>query len=118
MHTGGLFAFPAVCYSLRMKLSSKQRAFLRKLGQSLHATVTVGKEGVTPEVIEFLERNLEHHELVKVKWLKTSPEETTEMQEKLSSATRSTVAGSIGRTLLLFRKSSTQPKIDLPAGDD
>lgn len=98
-----------------MKLSSKQRAHLRKLGQALHATVTVGKEGVTPEVIEFLERNLEQHELVKVKWLKTSPEESDEMVEKLRAATRSTVAGQIGRTLLLYRKSATEQKIKLPS---
>ena len=53
-------------------LTSKQRAYLRKLSNPLAVTLHIGKDGVTDGVISQLEVLLENHELVKGKVLENA----------------------------------------------
>ena len=48
-------------------LTGKQRRHLRALGHHLRPLVQVGKEGVTPSLVEALKVAIVDHELVKVK---------------------------------------------------
>ena len=48
-------------------ITGKQRSYLRKLGQELDALVFIGKNDVTDNVVEELDRALKTKELVKVK---------------------------------------------------
>ena len=50
-----------------MKLSDKQKQYLRGLAHSLKPVVHIGSAGITPGLLTELDRNLEHHELLKVK---------------------------------------------------
>ena len=47
-------------------LTSKQRAYLRKLAQPLQPLLIIGKEGVLPETLQHIEEMLPGHELIKV----------------------------------------------------
>ena len=49
-----------------MTLSEKQKKHLRRLGHPLHPLVMLGNAGLTPNVVEELDRALADHELVKV----------------------------------------------------
>ena len=51
-------------------LKPKQRAFLRKLANSLDPIFQIGKAGVTPELVDAVSAALEARELIKVNVLK------------------------------------------------
>ena len=98
-----------------MELTGKQRKHLRGLAHSLKPLVHVGAKGLTPEVLRQLDEALEHHELIKVKFLdfKDSKQElTSEIESELGCAS----AGIIGHHVILYRPSSDAEKrlIHLP----
>lgn len=97
-----------------MPLTGKQRHFLRALAHSLSPVVQVGKHGVTKAVVAQLDVALETHELLKVKVSKECPEEMAQVGEALVKASRSALAQSIGRTLVLYRPRKQKPTIVLP----
>ena len=87
---------------LNPHLSGQQKALLRSLGQALDSSLSVGKEGVTRSVLKELDRQFESRELVKVKLL-ADREEREAIMEALASGTGSKIAGSVGKTVLLYR---------------
>ena len=56
-------------------MTSKQRAYLRKLAQKLDPVVQIGKGGVTPEVVASVDEVLEARELIKINVLENSGED-------------------------------------------
>lgn len=86
-------------------LNSKQKQHLRSLGNTLKATVQVGKEGVKESVILSLDQSLEAHELVKVSVLKSYPSAVMECALDLSRLTHCEIVQVIGRTIILYRAS-------------
>lgn len=52
-----------------MELSSKQRAYLRKLAHDLNPVVMVGKEGMNNNIVRATERALDEHELLKLRFV-------------------------------------------------
>jgi RNA-binding protein len=94
-------------------LDGKQRRHLRALAHHHKPIVQVGVGGVTPGVVEALDRALLTHELVKVR---VSDEETdlVELGTELGRATRSALAQKIGRVLLFYRPHPKKPRIELP----
>lgn len=99
---------------LRKELTGKQKSFLRSMGQTLEPVVQIGKEGVTPEVVESAREVIKKRELIKVKVLQNSPEEPKDAIEKLVERTQSELAQVIGRCGLLYKKNQENPKIELP----
>lgn len=97
-----------------MHLTGKQKRTLRAKGHHLKATVNVGKQGLTPPMLEHVEDQLLAHELVKVKALKTCPMDPPSLAEAIIQATGAAVAQSIGRTLLLYRPHPEKPVIVFP----
>ena len=87
-------------------LTPKQRQFLKAKAHPLKPLIQIGKAGVTPALIEELDRVLDVHELVKVKL----NDNTFEDEEGVVAALAGKVDGlihvwTIGHTLLLFRPS-------------
>ena len=48
-------------------ITSKQRSYLKGLAQKIDATVYIGKQGLTENIIKEIDNGLENRELVKVK---------------------------------------------------
>jgi len=94
-------------------LTSKQKSFLRSMGQTQRAIFQVGKDGMSVNLVNTVSDSLEAHELIKISVLKSCPVPALEIALDLSSATHSEVVQIIGKTLLLYRQSEKK-KIDLP----
>ena len=75
----------------------------------------VGKEGISEQVLEAIDRNLEAHELIKVRVQEGAPQPARLSAQILAERTASAVAQVIGKTVLLFRESQKEDrKITLP----
>ena len=94
-------------------LSNKQKSYLRSLANPLKALVIVGKDGISDTVLESLDVSLEAHELVKVSLLKTCAVTVKEAAIELAVGTKSEIIQTIGRTIVLYRRSK-ESKIELP----
>jgi RNA-binding protein len=103
--------------SVAPPLTGKQRRHLRALAHALDPVVQLGKSGLTPGLLEEIDRALEKHELIKVKVGKDSPLGPDESVEPIETGTRSSVAQVIGRILVVYRRRNKDPKIVLPRAD-
>ena len=96
-----------------MGLDGQQRRKLRALGHHLAVVVQVGHEGVTPGVLAALEQALWDHELVKVRLASEDRETRQEQAEALAFGTGAEIAQVLGRTVLLYKASPDEPRIEL-----
>lgn len=85
-------------------LNNQQKQTLRSLGNRLNASVQIGKEGLSNNVIDMAERSIVAHDLIKVSVLKTCQSPIRELALDLASQTNSDLVFIIGRTFLLYRK--------------
>ena len=65
-------------------------------------------------MISQFDKTLEARELIKVKILQNSSEEVKDAGAKLAQALNAELVQTIGHCLVLYRKSATKPKIELP----
>lgn len=99
-----------------MKLTTKQKAYLKSLGQTMQPTVRIGKLGMTQEVAESAEAAIKANELIKVKVLsKTSPIESKEALQELAESLKAEVIQTIGHNGLLYRKNDQKNGIEFPS---
>lgn len=89
-------------------LTSKNRAYLRGLANTMQAITQVGKGGVTPELCRALEDALEAHELIKIGVLENSGLSTREAADSVAQTVGADVVSVIGRKIVLFRVSSKE----------
>ena len=97
-----------------MRLTPKQRQFLRGLAHPLSPVVRVGKAGLTASVVAEAKRSLEAHELIKVRIETDDSETRQELADKLAGETEANVAGVIGKTAILYRERAENPRIKVP----
>jgi len=96
-------------------LTTKQRSFLNSIAAK-EATVThLGKAGPTPKFAAQLSLLLEHHELVKVRFVDFKEEKKTIAQE-LAAATASELVRLIGNTAIFYKRNPDPEirRIELP----
>lgn len=98
-----------------MPLTSKQRQHLRALAHHLDPVATVGLAGVSEAVIEKVVEELENHELIKVRVTPEAPEEIKETGDALAAGAGAERVQVIGRIVVLYRRRSRKPTIQLPA---
>lgn len=96
-----------------MKLTSKQRAYLRKQAHGMDAIVRVGKEGYSEALIEGIVAALTPRELMKVKILQNCEEDKVEIANKIADSCEAEIVGLIGRTVILFKENKDKPLISL-----
>jgi RNA-binding protein len=101
-HPEGFAAF-AGCMD-EATLTGAQKAHLRGLGQTLGASLSLGREGPVPGFFAELEKLLGVHELVKLRFNGADRHERAALCEKISAETRSTCVGAVGHTALFFRR--------------
>lgn len=95
-------------------LTSKQRAHLRGLGNTLDPIIQLGKGGLGDMVLRQTDEALTARELVKGRVLKNSELEPAEAAEALARATKGELVQVVGRVFLLYRPNPEKPRITLP----
>ena len=95
-----------------MELTSKQRAQLRGLANSIDTILIVGKEGIGDNLVKQANDALEARELIKGKVLENSLLSPREAAERLALLTRSEVVQVIGTKFVLYRESHKKDKKD------
>ena len=95
-------------------ITSKQKAYLRGLGQSCPAIMQIGKGGITENLIKTVSDALEARELVKLTVLENSGENPREALDKLCEALGAEGVSAVGRKIVLYRESKDKKTIELP----
>ena len=88
-----------------MELTSKQRAQLRGLANSIDTIVQVGKDGIGENLVKQVNDALEARELVKGRVLENSMLTPREAAEELAVKARAEVVQVIGTKFVLYRQS-------------
>jgi len=84
-------------------MDKKRKASLKGAAQQLDATVHVGKDGVTDEVVAEVVRQLKQKRLVKVRLLPSMEEDRREAAERLAAKADAVLIEVRGRTAVLAR---------------
>lgn len=93
-------------------LTSKQRAQLRAMANSLDPVLHIGKGDLGDNLITQANEALEARELIKCRVLETSELSPREAADALSAATRSEVVQVIGTKFVLYRPTHKKDKKD------
>lgn len=96
-----------------MKLSNKQKQYLKGLAHSLKPVVQLGGNGLTEGVLAEIDNALSHHELIKVKVPTDDREEKALIMEAIIRETGALKLQVIGHVMIMFRQSE-EKKIDIP----
>jgi len=94
-------------------ITSKQRAYLRSLANTIDPLYQLGKDGITDGFISLIDEALEARELIKVTVLKNAEYTAREACEELAEATGAEPVQTIGNRFVLYRRSVNQPRIEL-----
>ena len=95
-------------------ITSKQRAYLRGLGQSCPAIIQIGKGGISENLLKTVSDALEARELVKITVLENSGESPRDMLDSLAEALGADGVSCVGRKIVLYRESTEKKTIELP----
>lgn len=97
-----------------MKLTSRQRAYLRSLAINENAIIQIGKSTLTPEVTDLIAEAFNTRELVKVTVLKNCTQDIIEIANMVAERTHSTLVAVTGRRFVLYKPDKKNPQIILP----
>lgn len=86
-------------------LNTKQKAFLKKEAHPLKPIFQIGKDGVSEKQAHSIGDALKAKELIKVKLLESCPQTLNEVALELSRMTKAEVVQTIGRTIVLYKRS-------------
>lgn len=95
-------------------LTSKQRAYLRSLANSIDTIVYVGKGGMNEQIIKQVDDALTARELIKGKCLENCPLSAREAADLIYPETDCDVVQVIGKKFVLYRPNPDEPQIKLP----
>lgn len=94
-------------------ITSKQRAYLRSMANTMDPILFIGKEGVTEATAKEAYDALEARELIKGTVQQNCEFSAKEALEALCEMVHAEPVQCIGRRFVLYRR-SRQPKIELP----
>lgn len=94
-------------------LTSKQRAVLRGIANSMDTIFQVGKGGISDTLVAQTDDALRARELIKLRVLENSGYTAREAAEQLAEQTGSDVVQVIGSRFVLYRRNPKKPVIDL-----
>lgn len=97
-----------------MTLTSKQRAYLKGMANTMDPIFQIGKASLTPEVTNAVEEAFHTRELIKVAVLKNCIDDPKAIAQALAERTHSIVVQVIGKKIVLYKKDKKNPKIVLP----
>ncbi len=94
-------------------MTSKQRAYLKSLANSLEPIFQVGKSSLTPEFTEAISEAFNTRELLKIAVLKNCIDDPKEIAAVVAERTHSQVLQVIGKKIILYKPDKKNPKIML-----
>ena len=94
-------------------MTSKQRAYLRGLANTMEPILHVGKDGVNDNMIKQLSDALEARELIKCCVNQGAPLSAREALDELCEKTGAEPIQCIGRRFVMYRPSRENPRIVL-----
>lgn len=95
-------------------MTSKQRAYLRSLANTLEPIFQIGKLGISDNLIKQLSDALEARELIKISVLETAPDDVKNLAIEISEKTNSILVQTIGNKITLFRQKKENSRYELP----
>ena len=98
-----------------MELTSKQRAQLRGIANTIDTIVHIGKDGISENLVKQANDALDAREIIKCRVLENSMYTAREACEELSRLTRSEQVQVIGTKFVLYRQhyDKSKRKIEL-----
>lgn len=94
-------------------MTTKQRAGLRSMGQTLQPILHIGKEGIGPTLLKQCYDALEARELIKVTVQKNAPYTAREACTELCEQVHAEPVQVIGNRFVIYRESRDNPRINL-----
>ncbi len=85
-------------------MTGKERALLRKQANGLEAIFQVGKDNLSPALIQGVDEALTKREIMKISVLESSELDAKQAANELAAATGAEVIQCIGRKFVLYRK--------------
>ena len=97
-------------------ITTKQRAFLRGLGNALEPVMQIGKDGLSDNSIKAIEQLLQARELVKFKVLNNCDDDAKSLANVIAIKVNADVVQAIGKVFILYKKSAKKgfKHIELP----
>ncbi len=95
-------------------MTSKERAYLKGLAMNMDPILNVGKNSVTPELIQSVDEAISKRELIKIGVLKNCLDDPKELAAVIAQRSKSQVVQVIGKKIVLYRRNTKNPKIELP----
>lgn len=95
-------------------MTSKQRAYLRSLANTIDSIFQIGKSGISDNLIAQLSDALEARELIKISVLETAPDSAKDLGNEIAEKTNSTLVQVVGSKITLYRPRKKDSKIILP----
>lgn len=96
-------------------MTTKQRAALRSMGQTLEPILHIGKDGIGGTLIKQAYDALEARELIKVTVQRNAPYTAREACDELCEKVHAEPVQVIGNRFVIYRESREHKKIDLNA---
>lgn len=87
-----------------LPLTGAQRTYLRGLGQTLAPALKLGKGGLTPTFFKELQKQLQAHELLKLRFLGAERDERAAFCTQIADEGRCLCIGAVGHTALFYRQ--------------
>ncbi|MBR3885774.1 MAG: YhbY family RNA-binding protein [Clostridia bacterium] len=87
-------------------LNSKQRAKLRSLASTYEPMIIIGKDGLTDNILEQIDKQLFAHEMVKISVLDGAEKSAKEYLGEVASALNAEEVCSIGRKFVVYKMSN------------
>lgn len=94
-------------------ITTKQRAYLRSLANDMQPIFQLGKNGIEESFLKQIDYALEARELIKLNVLNNSGYETREASDIICKELNCEGIQAIGNKIVLYRKSTKKPKIEL-----
>lgn len=95
-------------------ITSKQRSYLRSLANNMSPIFQVGKEGIEDNFLKQVQEALEAREIIKISVLNNSGINAREASDMICEELGCEGIQAIGNKLVLYKRSSKKPKIELP----
>ncbi|WAM35290.1 YhbY family RNA-binding protein [Caldicellulosiruptor acetigenus] len=94
-------------------LTSKQRAKLRGMANTMNAIIRIGKEGITERVLKQIDEALTARELIKITLEKNCDKNPKEAMAYICEKLNAEPVQVIGRKIVIYRMSEENPRIQI-----